>query len=155
MSFIAELTCVLILLSRYENVAPMEYFRRLVSQFEQSMVEYRQGILSAENHLQVVTNGCPITSSDIVTAVQKLHQALTDLAAKYQVITNQLAITYRIPLTFHSMQVVHTAISQQKYEYLSLQRTLTTSSSTSCKTVDCFPPSDSVPHPVTRARQGK
>merc|ERR1719318_1674996 len=39
---------------QYENVAPMEYFSRLVSQFEQSMVEYRQGILSAEQHLQAV-----------------------------------------------------------------------------------------------------
>jgi len=128
---------------QYENVAPMEYFRRLVSQFEQSMMEYRQGILSAENHLQVVTNGCPITSSDIVTAVQKLHQALTDLAAKYQ--------------------VLHTAISQQKYEYLSLQRTLTTSNSTttprsgvslpsSLKGPSPFnPPAD----PLTQARQAQ
>jgi len=126
---------------QYENVAPMEYFRRLVSQFEQSMVEYRQGILSAENHLQVVTNGCPITSSDIVTAVQKLHQALTDLAAKYQ--------------------VVHTAISQQKYEYLSLQRTLTTSSSTPSSGVS-LPTSLSGPSPfqtpadpLTQARQAQ
>ena len=132
-----------------------------MSQFEQSMVEYRQGILSAENHLQVVTNGCPITSSDIVTAVQKLHQALTDLAAKYQVITNQLAITYRIPLTLHSMQVVHTAISQQKYEYLSLQRTLTTSSSTPSSGVS-LPTSLSGPSPfqtpadpLTQARQAQ
>ena len=72
---------------RYENVAPMEYFSRLVSQFEQSMMEYRQGILSAEQHLQVVSTGYSISSGDIVAAVQKLHQALTDLAAKYQVLT--------------------------------------------------------------------
>jgi len=94
---------------QYENVAPMEYFRRLVSQFEQSMVEYRQGIMSAEQHLQAVSAGCPITSGDIVAAVQKLHQALTDLAAKYQ--------------------VVHADLTQQKCEYLSLQRQLSGSSS--------------------------
>merc|ERR1712096_47101 len=92
---------------QYENVAPMEYFSRLVSQFEQSMMEYRQGILSAEQHLQVVSTGYSISSGDIVAAVQKLHQALTDLAAKYQ--------------------VVHTALSQQKCEYLSLQRQLSSS----------------------------
>jgi len=96
---------------QYENVAPMEYFRRLVAQFEQSMVEYRQGIMSAEQHLQAVSAGCPITSGDIVAAVQKLHQALTDLAAKYQ--------------------VVHADLTLQKCEYLSLQRQLSSSSSNS------------------------
>ena len=42
---------------RYDNVAPMDYFSRLISQFEQSMLEYRQAIQSAELHLQAVTQG--------------------------------------------------------------------------------------------------
>lgn len=43
--------------SRYDNVAPLDYFSRLVAQFEQSMLEYRQAIQSAELHLQAVTQG--------------------------------------------------------------------------------------------------
>jgi len=130
---------------QYENVAPMEYFRRLVAQFEQSMVEYRQGILSAEQHLQAVSAGCPITSGDIVAAVQKLHQALTDLAAKYH--------------------VVHMALTQQKCEYLSLQRQLSSSNSNThllsrTKPSTALPASLSGPSPfnspadpLTQARQ--
>ena len=96
--------------SRYDNVAPLDYFSRLVAQFEQSMLEYRQAIQSAELHLQAVTQGNKpryfahrqpdihwtfliiyclgspgLSAEDIVSAVQRLHQALTHLAAKYQV----------------------------------------------------------------------
>jgi len=132
---------------QYENVAPMEYFRRLVAQFEQSMVEYRQGILAAERHLQSLSVGNPITSGDIVAAVQKLHQALTDLAAKYQ--------------------VVHTALTQQKCEYLSMQRQLSSSNANAhlaskVKTNSGFPASLSGPSPfnppadaLTQARQAQ
>ena len=42
---------------QYDNVAPMDYFSRLVTQFEQSMLEYRQAIQTAETHLQAVTSG--------------------------------------------------------------------------------------------------
>ena len=38
-------------------MAPLDYFSRLVAQFEQSMLEYRQAIQSAELHLQAVTQG--------------------------------------------------------------------------------------------------
>ena len=74
-------------LFRYDNVAPMDYFSRLITQFEQSMLEYRQAIQTAELHLQDVTSGSGsgLSAEDIVSAVQRLHQALTHLAAKYQV----------------------------------------------------------------------
>merc|ERR1712025_633705 len=73
---------------QYDNVAPMDYFSRLITQFEQSMLEYRQAIQTAELHLQDVTSGSGsgLSAEDIVSAVQRLHQALTHLAAKYQVI---------------------------------------------------------------------
>jgi len=101
--------------------------------------------MSAEQHLQAVSAGCPITSGDIVAAVQKLHQALTDLAAKYQ--------------------VVHANLTQQKCEYLSLQRQLSSSSSnthllTKSKPSTALPaslkgpsPFTSPADPLTQARQ--
>ena len=92
---------------QYDNVAPMEYFSRLVIQFEQSMLEYRQAIQTAETHLQAVASGLidtkfqdeynfifegssGLTPEDIVSAVQRLHQALTHLAAKYQVCSKNI-----------------------------------------------------------------
>ena len=70
---------------QYDNVAPLEYFSRLVTQFEQSMLEYRQAITSAETHLQAVASGAPgLSPGDIVSAVQRMQQGLTHLAAKYQ-----------------------------------------------------------------------
>ena len=72
---------------QYDNVAPLEYFSRLVTQFEQSMLEYRQAIASAETHLQAVASGAPgLSPGDIVSAVQRMQQGLTHLAAKYQVL---------------------------------------------------------------------
>ena len=74
-------------LPRYDNVAPMGYFSRLVAQFEQSMLDYRQAIQSSEQHLESLSSGSSLLSAeDIVAAVQRLHQAMTHLAAKYQVL---------------------------------------------------------------------
>jgi len=92
---------------QYDNVAPMDYFSRLVTQFEQSMLEYRQAIQTAETHLQAVTSGSSgLSPEDIVSAVQRLHQALTHLAAKYQVIhtsINEYKSQFRV-------QTKHTAL---------------------------------------------
>ena len=52
--------------SRYDNVAPLDYFSRLVAQFEQSMLEYRQAIQSAELHLQAVTQGNKLSSDNLL-----------------------------------------------------------------------------------------
>ena len=72
---------------QYDNVAPLDYFARLITQFEQSMLEYRQAIMSAETHLQAVASGAPgLSPGDIVSAVQRMQQGLTHLAAKYQVL---------------------------------------------------------------------
>ena len=68
-------------------MAPMGYFSRLVAQFEQSMLDYRQAIQSSEQHLESLSSGSSLLSAeDIVAAVQRLHQAMTHLAAKYQVL---------------------------------------------------------------------
>ena len=68
-------------------MAPMGYFSRLVGQFEQSMLDYRQAIQNSEQHLESLSSGSSLLSAeDIVAAVQRLHQAMTHLAAKYQVL---------------------------------------------------------------------
>jgi hypothetical protein len=69
---------------QYENSAPTEYFLRLIGQFEAQMASYRKQIDQTEQHLQVMGSGTAVTSEDIVAAVQKLHAAFTDLAARYQ-----------------------------------------------------------------------
>jgi len=73
---------------QYDNTAPLDYFSRLITQFEQSMLEYRQAIQTAETHLEGVTasGSSGLSAEDIVGAVQRMHQALTNLAAKYQVV---------------------------------------------------------------------
>ena len=38
---------------QYENVAPMEYFVKLVAQFETDMTEYRKQINQTQQHIQV------------------------------------------------------------------------------------------------------
>jgi len=82
---------------QYDNTAPLQYFTRLVGQFEQSMLEYKQAIHTAEQHLTSITSGQSLSQGDIVAAVQKLHQGLTHLAARYQ--------------------EVHTAVARLKLQY--------------------------------------
>jgi len=77
---------------QYENVGPMEYFVRLVSQFESDMSEYRKQIDQTQQHLQLMGSGGGVTSGDIAQAVQKLHAAFTELAARYQMIHQTLAV---------------------------------------------------------------
>merc|ERR1740131_930432 len=76
----------------------MTYFSRLVAHFEQLMLDYRQAIQNAEQHLESLSSGSSLLSAeDIVQAVQRLHQAMTHLAAKYQ--------------------TVHSAVTELKCEY--------------------------------------
>ena len=117
-------------LCRYDNVAPMGYFSRLVAQFEQSMLDYRQAIQSSEQHLESLSSGSGLLSAeDIVLAVQRLHQAMTHLAAKYQ--------------------VVHTAITQLKCEYRVQSRQSAAPPAALAGPSPFTAPAD----PLTRARQ--
>merc|ERR1719481_453977 len=51
------------------------------------MLDYRQAIQNAEQHLESLSSGSSLLSAeDIVQAVQRLHQAMTHLAAKYQTV---------------------------------------------------------------------
>ena len=42
---------------QYDNTAPMTYFSRLVAHFEQLMLDYRQAIQNAEQHLESLSSG--------------------------------------------------------------------------------------------------
>ena len=77
---------------QYENTAPMDYFVRLVTQFETDMAEYRKQIDQTQQQLDVLGNGGDaVTSEDISQALHRLHSIFTELAAKYQVIHETLA----------------------------------------------------------------
>jgi len=69
---------------QYENVAPMDYFMRLVAQFETDMTEYRKQIDQTQQQLQLMSSGGGVTSADISLAIQKLYSVFTELAARYQ-----------------------------------------------------------------------
>jgi len=86
---------------QYENVAPMEYFVRLVSQFENDMAVYRKQIEQTQQHLQSMGSGSGVSSGDIAQAVQRLHAVFTELAAKYQVIHHTLAKCKEQYVTIH------------------------------------------------------
>ena len=108
----------------------MGYFSRLVGQFEQSKLDYRQAIQNSEQHLESLSSGSGLLSAeDIVLAVQRLHQAMTHLAAKYQ--------------------VVHTAITQLKCEYQVQSRRTTAPPAALAGPSPFTAPAD----PLTRARQ--
>ena len=42
---------------QYENLAPYEYFSRLISRFETQMLHYRRQIEETEQHLHSMTTG--------------------------------------------------------------------------------------------------
>lgn len=75
---------------QYENVAPLDFFNRLVGQFEVQMTNYRKQIEQTELHLQAMGNDS-IQSQDLTRALQKLHEAFTDLASKYGGIHHEVA----------------------------------------------------------------
>lgn len=86
---------------QYENVAPMDFFVRLVSHFEADMSAYRKQIEQTQQHLQLLGSGNGVTSEDIAQAMQRLHAAFTELAARYQVIHLTLAKCKEQYVTIH------------------------------------------------------
>lgn len=79
-----------------ENVAPYEYFYRLVADFEAQMVSYKRQIQETEHHLTAMASSSSSSSrgggsagsssgaDDLVGALQKVHLAFVGLAGKYQ-----------------------------------------------------------------------
>jgi len=93
---------------QYENNnGPIEYFNRLLANFESQMVVYKRQIEDVENYLQTAAGGGggPQSASapeTLIKAMQKTHLAFVSLAGRYQ------------PL--------HEAIQQQKSIYVQQYR---------------------------------
>jgi len=100
---------------QYENVAPLDFFNRLVGQFEFEMTNYRKQIEQTELHLQAMGNADGIRSQDLTLALQKLHEAFTDLAAKYGGIHHQVAKQKEHYLNIHRhLHGTNTSIFERK-----------------------------------------
>merc|ERR1712156_348117 len=75
---------------QYENLAPYEFFSRLVAKFETQMVHYRRQIEETEQHLISMASGQTMSPEDVTRALQKLHSAFVGLAGGYQNIHEQV-----------------------------------------------------------------
>ncbi|XP_055039028.2 nucleoporin p58/p45 isoform X2 [Misgurnus anguillicaudatus] len=87
---------------QHENMAPSDYFRDLVEQFEVQLQQYRQQIEELENHLTTQSSGSHITPQDLSMAMQKLYQTFVALAAQ--------------------LQGVHENVKTLKHQYLNYRR---------------------------------
>jgi len=94
---------------QYENNnGPIEYFNRLLANFESQMIVYKRQIEDVENYLQTAAAGSAggpqsaSASETLIKALQKTHSAFVSLAGRYQ------------PL--------HEAIQQQKSMYVQQYR---------------------------------
>ena len=68
---------------QYENVAPLEYFSRLVHTFENQMILYRRQIEETEQHLLTMANhGLHLSVDDLARAIDKLQGTFVHLAAR-------------------------------------------------------------------------
>jgi len=87
---------------QYENVAPLEYFARLVANFEGQMLLYRRQIEETEQHLNSASGRQSVSPEDVMKAIQRLQASFTNLAGRYQ--------------------KIHEAVKQQKEQYIHLHR---------------------------------
>merc|ERR1719229_208614 len=71
---------------QYENVAPLEYFARLVANFEGQMLLYRRQIEETEQHLNSASGRQSVSPDDVMKAIQRLQASFTNLAGKEQYI---------------------------------------------------------------------
>ena len=87
---------------QYENVAPLEYFARLLANFEGQMLLYRRQIEETEHHLNSSSGRQSVSPDDVMKAIQRLQASFTNLAGRYQ--------------------KIHEAVKQQKEQYIHLHR---------------------------------
>lgn len=87
---------------QHENVAPQEYFQRLVESFEERMLMYRKQIEIMESHLASMSQGQTLTPQDLSEVMHKVHETFIALAAK--------------------LHEIHEAVKLQKEHYLNYRR---------------------------------
>ncbi|XP_020619808.1 nucleoporin p58/p45-like [Orbicella faveolata] len=87
---------------QHENVAPQEYFQRLVESFEERMLMYRKQIEIMESHLASLSQGQTLTPQDLSDVMHKVHETFIALAAQ--------------------LHEFHEAVKVQKEHYLNYRR---------------------------------
>ncbi|VDI51204.1 nucleoporin p58/p45 [Mytilus galloprovincialis] len=87
---------------QYDNTAPAEYFHRLVEDFENQMLSYRQQIETLEEHLASTHQPNKLTPDDLILLLRKLHETFIALAAQ--------------------LHQVHEAVKTQKEHYLNYRK---------------------------------
>ena len=87
---------------QYENTAPTEYYHRLVEDFENQMLSYRQQIETLEEHLASTHQPNKLTPDDLILLLRKLHETFIALAAQ--------------------LHQVHEAVKTQKEHYLNYRK---------------------------------
>lgn len=106
---------------QYENVAPYEFFTRLVAKFESQMVHYRRQIEETEQHLVSMASGQAMTPDDVAKAMQKLHSAFVGLAGGYQSIHEQVFALSEAFVQWHRQKFgttiqVYPMMTKQSYQ---------------------------------------
>ncbi|KAJ7389681.1 Nucleoporin p58/p45 [Desmophyllum pertusum] len=87
---------------QHENVAPRDYFQRLVESFEERMLMYRKQIEIMESHLASLSQGQTLTPQDLSDVMHKVHETFIALAAQ--------------------LHEFHEAVKVQKEHYLNYRR---------------------------------
>ncbi|XP_068701789.1 nucleoporin p58/p45-like [Montipora foliosa] len=87
---------------QHENIAPQEYFQRLVESFEERMQIYRKQIEITESHLASLSQGQTLTPQDLSHVLHKVHETFIALAAQ--------------------LHEIHEAVKVQKEQYLNYRR---------------------------------
>ncbi|KAL8587610.1 hypothetical protein ACOMHN_045299 [Nucella lapillus] len=87
---------------QYENTAPLEYFERMVEQFEGQMLSYRQQIEMLESHLSALQQPVRHSPDELFTLIKRQHQSFIALAAQ--------------------LQEVHEAMKAQKEQFVTYRR---------------------------------
>nr|CAG4635052.1 EOG090X0D34 [Alona affinis] len=85
-----------------DNTAPLEYFMRLVTDFEQRMQFYKQQIEDTERNLLAMTKQNSLTPQELMGTMKKLHEAFVLLAGR--------------------VHTIHTTLQNYKDDYLTYRR---------------------------------
>lgn len=85
-----------------DNTSPLEYFMRLVADFEQRMQFYKQQIEDTERNLLAMSKQQALTPQELMGTMKKLHEAFVLLAGR--------------------VHMIHTTLQNYKDDYLTYRR---------------------------------
>ncbi|XP_028412764.1 nucleoporin p58/p45-like [Dendronephthya gigantea] len=67
---------------QHENMAPREYYQRLIESFEERMFSYRRQVEEVESHLASLQKPQSVSPQEISIVMKKLHETFITLAAR-------------------------------------------------------------------------